>query len=53
LGTEERAFASLGDLSNALEGSGRRQLRLHFLRGDYSQLRRVTVQLGERRAAAA
>jgi S1-C subfamily serine protease len=53
LGTEERAFTSLGDLSNALEGSGPRQLRLQFLRGDYSQLRRVTVQLGERRAAAA
>jgi len=53
LGTEERAFTSLGDLSNALEGSGPRQLRLQFLRGDYSRLRRVTVQLGERRAAAA
>jgi serine protease Do len=46
LGTENTAFTSLDDLSKALEGSGPRQLRLQFLRGDYSRVRRVTVQLG-------
>lgn len=46
LGTEDRAFTSLEALSKALEGSGPRQLRLRFLRGDYSRVRRVTVQLG-------
>ena len=46
LGTEEKAFASFGDLSQALEGNGPRLLRLEFLRGDYSRVRRVTVQLG-------
>ena len=47
LGTEDKAFTSLEELSKALEGSGPRQLRLHFLRGDYSRVRRVTVQLGD------
>jgi len=47
LGTEERAFTSLGDLSKVLEGSGPRLLRLEFLRGDYSRVRRVTIQLGD------
>jgi serine protease Do len=46
LGTEEKAFTSPGDLSQALEGNGPRLLRLGFLRGDYSRVRRVTVQLG-------
>lgn len=46
LGTEEKAFQSLGDLGKVLEGSGQRLLRLEFLRGDYSRVRRVTVQLG-------
>jgi len=46
LGTEDKVFTSLDDLSKALEGSGARQLRLQFLRGDYSRIRRVTVQLG-------
>jgi serine protease Do len=46
LGTEDKAFTSLDDLSKALEGSGPRHLRLQFLRGDYSRVRRVTVQLG-------
>jgi serine protease Do len=52
LGTEEEAFASLGDLSQALEGSGARLLRIEFLRGDYSRVRRVSVQLGGRGAPA-
>jgi S1-C subfamily serine protease len=46
LGTEQKAFSWLGDLSQALQGRGPRLLRLEFLRGDYSHVRRVTVQLG-------
>jgi serine protease Do len=46
LGTEEKSFASLEDLSRALRGSGPRLLRVEFLRGDYNRIRRVTVQLG-------
>jgi serine protease Do len=46
LGTEERPFQSLGDLAEAMDVLGLRLLRLEFLRGDYSRVRRVTVQLG-------
>src|SRR5579859_1025334 len=46
LGTEEKSFASLDDLSASLQGSGPRLLRLAFLRGSYERFRRVTVQLG-------
>lgn len=46
LGTQEKRFASLEDLAHALRGTGPRVLRLEFLRGDYQQIRRVTVQLG-------
>jgi serine protease Do len=46
LGTEEKPLASLEDLSRALRGSGPRALRVEFLRGDYTSIRRVTVQLG-------
>jgi serine protease Do len=46
LGTEQKTFLALSDLSQALQGSGPRLLRLEFLRGDYSRIRRVTVQLG-------
>jgi serine protease Do len=46
LGTEQKAFTSIGDLSHALQGTGPRLLRLEFLRGDYSRVRRVTIQLG-------
>ena len=57
LGTEERRFVSAGDLARALDGTGLRLLRLEFLRGDYTRVRRVTVQLGgaqtHRGAAAA
>ena len=49
LGTDEKSFASLDDLSNSLQGSGPRVLRLAFLRGDYERFRRVTVQLGAQR----
>jgi serine protease Do len=46
LGTEEKRFASLEDLADALQGNGPRVLRLEFLRGDYQRIRRVTIQLG-------
>jgi serine protease Do len=46
LGTEEKAFASLADLAKILQGRSPRLLRFEFLRGDYSLVRRVTVQLG-------
>jgi len=49
LGTDEKSFASLDDLANALRGSGPRLLRLAFLRGDYERFRRVTVQIGAQR----
>ena len=53
LGIEEQPFRSLDDLSQALEGVGPRMLRLEFLRGDYSRVRRVAVQLDGKRAIAA
>ncbi len=46
LGTEEKPFQSIDDLAKAMDGQGLRLLRLEFLRGDYSRVRRVTVQLG-------
>jgi serine protease Do len=46
LGTEGSPFTSLEDLAAALQGNGARLLRLEFWRGDYSHVRRVTVQLG-------
>jgi serine protease Do len=46
LGVEENPFASVEDLSRTLHGRGPRLLRFEFLRGDYSRIRRVTVQLG-------
>jgi len=51
LGTEEATFASLADLAKILQGSNGRLLRLEFLRGDYSLVRRVTVQLGVQRSS--
>src|SRR6266478_8466455 len=46
LGTEEKRFQSVDDLATAINGQGSRLLRFEFLRGDYSRVRRVTVQLG-------
>jgi serine protease Do len=45
LGTEVAAFASAGDLAEALQGNDARILRLEFLRSDYSKVRRVSVSL--------
>jgi len=47
LGTEERAFQSVEDLFQEMKGQGPRLLRLRFLRGNYQQVRRVTLCLGE------
>ena len=47
LGTEEKPFQSIDDLAKAMDGQGLRLLRLEFLRGDYSRVRRVTVRLGD------
>jgi serine protease Do len=51
LGTEGKSFRSADDLYAALLGNGPRLLRLEFLRGDYTRVRRVTVQLGGQLAA--
>ena len=48
LGTEEKPFTSIDDLSRVLRGNGPRLERLEFLRGDYLRVRRVSVQLGMR-----
>jgi serine protease Do len=46
LGTEQEPFRSIEDLARAVDGPGFRLLRLQFLRGGYSNVRRVTVRLG-------
>ena len=46
LGTEEKAFKAVEDLAGALQGGSPRVLRIEFLRGDYTRIRRVAVQLG-------
>ncbi len=46
IGAEEKPFRSIEDLSDAIDGAGVRLLRLEFLRGSYSRVRRVTVRLG-------
>src|SRR6267143_4603553 len=45
LGTEDGPFRSTHDLVKAIEGQTNRLLRLEFLRGNYSRVRRVAVQL--------
>ena len=46
LGVEGKAFRAIEDLADALRGSGPRILRLEFLRGDYSKVRRVSARIG-------
>lgn len=60
LGADGQAFSSLEDLAESLEAADRPGLhpgpgllRLDFLRGSLSNVRRVTVRLGSRSAAAA
>jgi serine protease Do len=45
LGSEEKPFHALEDMELALRGVRPRILRLEFLRGDYTTVRRVAVQL--------
>jgi serine protease Do len=46
LGTEERRFVAVEDLRTLLQGVGERQARFEFLRGDYANVRKVTVLFG-------
>lgn len=45
LGTENEIFSSPDVLAKTLQGNSSGMLRLHFLRGDYGRVRRVTVSL--------
>ena len=47
LGTEETPFQSVEDLLREMEKQGPGLFRLRFLRGNYQQVRRVTLRLGE------
>ena len=55
LGSEKRPFRSTDDLADVLDESSEGVLRLTFLRGDYTRVRKVSVQLHARnnRAGAA
>jgi serine protease Do len=46
LGAEDKPFGAVEDLASALHGGASRVLRFEFLRGDYSKVRRVSIQLG-------
>jgi serine protease Do len=48
LGTQDKRFASVRDLAEALQGDDAGLLRLEFLRGDYERVRRVSVRLAAR-----
>lgn len=50
LGADGKAFTQPPDLSDALQGTGPRLLRLEFLRGDYTKVRHVTVSVGNARS---
>ena len=52
LGAEDQRFADIADLRGLLEGSGARQVRFEFLRGDYNRIRKVTVLLATARQSA-
>lgn len=45
IGTDDVAFSSAQDMAEALQRNAAGILRLHFLRGDYKKVRRVTVSL--------
>jgi serine protease Do len=54
IGTDEQKFSSPQNLAESLQDNSTGTLRLHFLRGDYQKVRRVTVSLaGARRPIAA
>ena len=48
VGSETGAFVSVEDLAAILDGNEARVLRLEFLRGDYTRIRKVSVQVGGR-----
>ena len=48
VGSETGTFASVEDLAAILRASEPRVLRLEFLRGDYTRIRKVSVQVGGR-----
>jgi serine protease Do len=48
IGTNELSFSSAQSLAEVLQRDTSGSLRLHFLRGDYKKVRRVTVALAER-----
>ena len=48
VGSEAGAFSSAADLAESLRGNEPRVLRLEFLRGDYTRIRKVSVQVGGR-----
>ena len=51
LGTEQRRFLGVDDLRSLLESADERLTRLEFLRGDYANVRKVTVLLGGPKSA--
>jgi serine protease Do len=53
VGSEAGAFSSAADLAESLRGNEPRVLRLEFLRGDYTRIRKVSVQVGGRGSIAA
>ena len=48
LGTEEKRFTAVHDLTEVLRADEAFLLRLEFLRGDYERVRRVSVQIAPR-----
>ncbi len=52
LGLEDKPFRAVENLSDALQGAAGRVLRMEFLRGDYSKIRRVSIQLAPSATAA-
>ncbi|HET6932211.1 MAG TPA: trypsin-like peptidase domain-containing protein [Candidatus Acidoferrum sp.] len=52
LGSEEKTFRSADDLADALDDNSAAVLRLAFLRGDYTRVRKVSVQLRTRNSRA-
>lgn len=46
VGSEAGAFSSVEDLTAILQSNEPRVLRLEFLRGDYTRIRKVSVQVG-------
>ena len=52
LGSDQKPFRSADDLADALDEDRAGVLRLAFLRGDYSRVRKVSVQLRARNSRA-